>query len=181
MFTIRELTDGRFTVVDADGDTVAGPYLTRDRALDAVDRLDGSVLFLAVGHGEYVPDERIHGVTEVWHPDLHDSLGYDEITAADIHAAGGDAAWFDFPADAHYHYVYRITPEARMLAFRSLCEAVLQANPSGDDDLFDYWPSGVKALRAFAATFGPLTTEVVAAKVASIIAQTSFTADDLGL
>jgi hypothetical protein len=145
-------------------------------------------LLVNVGHGEYLPLAQ-DGLTAelVWDPydeanlehtdrEEQASARYREVTGLEP-----NPAW-----DMTWQSVQRWTGDAAALsaALHSLVDT-LEVPPSGDDDTYDYWPSGVRlALQVAAALDAQLGGErraEVVAKVRAVIDGMALTPDDVRL
>jgi hypothetical protein len=135
-------------------------------------------MILAIGHGEYMPADGTYAL--LWEPSRLDWTAGDPTPEA-IRDAGGDPGWFDYPDDALWHWVVEIPGLAALSAYYSLRDAVCGTVPRGDDDTFDYWPSGVRALRKIAAEIGPATVAQAERSIQAALALIPFTAEELGL
>lgn len=113
------------------------------------------------GHDEYALVGE--GVTCVWGGDVFDT--YDEPNDDDAWASMGVAPEERIDADLSWQHVYRIEATRQDLtrAFLGLLTALSQP-PGGDDDTFDYYPSGARLALAVARLLGapwPAATEQV--------------------
>jgi len=106
-------------------------------------------LMLDVGHGEYMPADRELGTVTRWDP-----AEYYDTSPPSGEVAGEDMRR-SLPEWAKGLEVYDPTwttvvefigpPAALKRAWQSLL-ADVSSPPSGDDDVFDYWPSGARLL-----------------------------------
>jgi hypothetical protein len=107
-------------------------------------------LVLDAGHGEYMP-----GVAQgrtLFDPTEHDWVeGDEEVALAKLREHLPPEALGFEPYDPTWNIIVELegTIEELAAAFESLLGDV-SGVPSGDDDTFDYWPSGARMLLAFA-------------------------------
>jgi hypothetical protein len=117
-------------------------------------------LLLDAGHGEYIPSSGV--VLSVWAPlDFDEPFEYDEDKAALLMRAALPDEAREFECyDPSWCTVITLsgTPGQLESAFSELL-AQVSAEPSGDDDTFDYWPSGGRLLLALAVDLDVLAVE----------------------
>lgn len=150
-------------------------------------------MIVSAGHGEY-GDLRWPLVELIWEP-----LADEKTYLALFHAidAGDDVEELakrlfaernpgvEPPADADltWENIVRITGEREAVeAWQDQLVSELLGGPSGgDDDTFDYWPSGVRLARAVAAELGGEKPAELEHVVAEALAGSEWTLDELGL
>lgn len=108
-------------------------------------------MIVSAGHGEYLPVET-PGVTvkHLWPPeDIDHDVTDDEYREMYELVTGNEA---DPDVDYSWEVIVEITggPNAIGDWLTVLCR-MLVITPSGDDDTFDYWPSGCRLAAAVAA------------------------------
>jgi hypothetical protein len=135
---VGELRTGFETTGDTPGSTGPDPVMN---------------FMVSGGHAEYLPANLGEQMIVVWDP---------------YHDADNDASWTDEQLAERYTHNVGSTPKQgwdlswqniyRIIALRSQVEQALEdllddlaTGPSGDDDVFDYWPSGVRMAREIAA------------------------------
>jgi hypothetical protein len=138
----------------------------------------------SAGHYEYGPcadgtaAHEVAGlvISDVWPtPDVDDVYDLDEADAAKAYAAavpGGpdiDPLW-------EHVVAWEGDEDAVRAGLRVLVDQISQ-RPSGDDDTFDYWPSGVRYARAIAEAVGML--DEVDDAVRAVLATMGELADEL--
>lgn len=134
---------------------------------------------VALGHGEYLPNAAVVGlrVETVWDPYLNDvqaDLTVDEDKARTLlleRNPGLDASALP-DCDLTWSPVDRWAGpfEAWEAAFEDLARQVGQA-PGGDDDTFDYWPSGARLLLQVADVLGPFYTATAERLIRRVVAE----------
>jgi hypothetical protein len=141
-------------------------------------------LLVSVGHGEYLPA----GVAEltaslVWDPYTDDNIDHtadpDQALARYREVVGADPTgdW-----DLTWETVQRWTgPRSAVdAALGSLLDKIAAA-PSGDDDTYDYWPSGVRLALQVAEALGGDRVAQVQAAARGVLQQTGMDADEVRL
>ena len=136
---------------------------------------DSTTFLVSEGHAEYPMPTNVAGldVTEVWPPaamsdeerdGLYDLYGSDQVDVWERYNPG------TLPPDADLAWEHIIsvtgTPEA-INAGLDLLIADISTRPSGDDDVFDYWPSGCRLALDVAAQVD--RTDEVTAVIRSVI------------
>jgi hypothetical protein len=145
-------------------------------------------LLVNVGHGEYLPLAQ-DGLTAelVWDPydeanlEHTDSEEQAKARYREVTGLEPDPAW-----NLTWQSLQRWTGDAVALsaALHSLVDK-LEAPPSGDDDTYDYWPSGVRlalqVAEALDAQLGGERRAEVVAKVLAVIDGMALTPDNVHL
>lgn len=102
-------------------------------------------------HGEYQPNPEL--IAESWYGwDDEDSMSSDDPRPAWITPEIiADGFQEDSPVGAHFIRL-KATDEAQlMVAMESLFEDLIGDEPTGDDTIYDYYPSGIRLLESMLA------------------------------
>jgi hypothetical protein len=141
-------------------------------------------LLVSVGHGEYLPAAVADlNATPVWDPGADDNIDHtadpDQALARYRQLVGADPTgdW-----NLTWETVQRWTgPRSAVdAALGSLLDKIAAA-PSGDDDTYDYWPSGVRLALQVAEALGGDRVAQVQAAARGVLQETGLDADEVGL
>lgn len=138
-------------------------------------------IMASAGHGEY-GDLASRLVRVIWEPtcdDLMDQIDGDEEVAQRLwRESYGDLAYP--PADLTWETIIGIAgTRAEVGAWLDSIISEISVTPHGDDEVFDYWPSGVRLAREVAAVLG--REDEVTQAVRDAIDGTDYDADELGV
>jgi hypothetical protein len=145
-------------------------------------------LIVSVGHGEYLPLAQ-EGLTAevVWDPYEEDNLVHTEVEERalaryrEVTGLEPNPDW-----DVTWQSIQRWKGEPPQIeaALASLMDK-LEISPSGDDDTFDYWPSGVRlalmVAEALDAQLGGERQADVRRRIRTVLHAIGYTPDEVGL
>lgn len=141
-------------------------------------------MVLSYGHAEYVPPFPDGTAVCVWPSDsmINDMDSETLLTWIEEHSENVEemtAKWVEITglpaerlpeADLQWESIYRVrcTREQLITTFEMFMLAV-DTTPSGDDDTFDYWPSGARLLITMGTKLGPQFEQRAVAVVRALI------------